>query len=77
MFGLFISERGLSIGKADLESPSEFAQSPEGGPIRFRLAATFPVALNDELETVGVYEEIVLTAWDRAIRPEAKESEHA
>jgi hypothetical protein len=70
MLGLFISSAGaLSICDADFEDVPELAR-PEGEQARYELTATCAISLDDEAQLCGVYEEIVASRLEKAIRRE-------
>jgi hypothetical protein len=70
MIGLFVSERGLSICDADFEDVPKLAR-PDGEQARYELSAVCAVALDGEAELCGLYEEIVPSELEKAIRRES------
>lgn len=73
MFGLFVSEKGISIIEGRDPIAPELAESPHGNQDKFQLIAAGALILDDEPKTFMTYEQVPLQEWARGLRPDPSE----
>jgi hypothetical protein len=73
MLGLFCGENGIAIGEGDHHEMPDLA-ALEGLLGRYQRVATFAVVLDDEPVIVGLFEQVSLSVWEKAIRKGAYEA---